>query len=105
MIDQKEVAGIDLNQRRAIAVAPHYVGMRCLIPRVDEDGRHTTDGRPLSTRALKRFAYDRFGVEARPPEEVWESARSYVPEVCADVDALSGAASSSTWGPSVDPEL
>jgi NADPH-dependent glutamate synthase beta subunit-like oxidoreductase len=41
---------------------------------------------------------ERFGVDARPPEEVWESARSYVPEVCADVDELAALLRASTRG-------
>ena len=40
------------------------------IPRVDDDGRYVGDDRPIAIRALKRFACERFGVDARPPEEV-----------------------------------
>jgi NADPH-dependent glutamate synthase beta subunit-like oxidoreductase len=65
-------------------------------PQVDDDGRYITDDRPISIRALKRFACERFGVDAQPPEEVWESARSYIPEVCADVEELAAMLRAST---------
>ncbi|MBW1685125.1 MAG: FAD-dependent oxidoreductase [Deltaproteobacteria bacterium] len=68
------------------------------IPRVDEDGRYIADDQPISIRALKRFVCERFGVDARPPDQAWESARSYVPEVCADVDELAALLRSSTRG-------
>jgi NADPH-dependent glutamate synthase beta subunit-like oxidoreductase len=68
------------------------------IPQVDDDGRYITDDRPIAIRALKRFVCERFGVDGQPPEEVWESARSYVPEVCADVDELAALLRASTRG-------
>jgi NADPH-dependent glutamate synthase beta subunit-like oxidoreductase len=68
------------------------------IPQVDDDGRYIADDRPISIRALKRFVCERFGADARPPEEVWEAARSYVPEVCADVDELAALLRASARG-------
>ncbi len=58
------------------------------IPRVDERGAWLGDDRPIAIRALKRFVCERFGVDARPPEEVWEAVRRYVPEVAAQADEL-----------------
>jgi len=68
------------------------------IPQVDDEGRHIADDRPVSIRALKRFACERHGVDARPPEEVWESARSHFPEVCADAEELAALLRASTRG-------
>lgn len=58
------------------------------IPRTDDDGRFVGDDRPIAIRALKRFACEQSGVEARATEEVLAAARSYVPRVCADADEL-----------------
>jgi NADPH-dependent glutamate synthase beta subunit-like oxidoreductase len=68
------------------------------IPRVDDDGRYVTDDRPISIRALKRFACERFGVDSRPSEQVWESAREHVPEVCADAEELAALLRAFTQG-------
>ncbi len=58
------------------------------IPRTDDDGRYVGNDRPIAIRALKRFACERAGVEARPPDEVLEDARAFVPDVCADADEM-----------------
>ncbi len=58
------------------------------IPRVDEAGEYLGDDRPIAIRALKRFVCERFGVEARPPDEVLAAARSYVPRVAADAEEM-----------------
>jgi NADPH-dependent glutamate synthase beta subunit-like oxidoreductase len=58
------------------------------IPRVDTDGTYYGEDRPIAIRALKRFACERAGVDARPPESVLSSARSYVPEICADAEEM-----------------
>jgi len=68
------------------------------IPQIDDQARHIADDRPVSIRALKRFACERCGVDTRPPEEVWESARSYVPEVCSDAEELAALLQASTRG-------
>jgi len=48
------------------------------IPRTDEAGNHLGPDRPISIRALKRFACERFGPETSPPERVLEASRSFV---------------------------
>jgi NADPH-dependent glutamate synthase beta subunit-like oxidoreductase len=58
------------------------------IPISDDDGFLAGVDRPISIRALKRFACERHGVEARPPEEALAAVRSYVPDVAADADEL-----------------
>ncbi|HEY6099782.1 MAG TPA: NAD(P)-binding protein, partial [Anaeromyxobacter sp.] len=58
------------------------------IPRTDDDGFLLGLDAPIAIRALKRFACERYGVEARPPEEAFAAVRSYVPEVAADADEL-----------------
>jgi NADPH-dependent glutamate synthase beta subunit-like oxidoreductase len=59
------------------------------IPVTDDDGRIVGNDRPIAIRALKRFACECAGVEARPPTEVLAAARTFVPEVCADADEMS----------------
>lgn len=61
---------------------------RGTIPRVDDDGNYLGDDRPIAIRALKRFASECGGLEARAPEEVWEASRLYVPQVASGVDEL-----------------
>ena len=58
------------------------------IPRVDDYGHFIGADRPISIRALKRFACEQFGVEARPPETVLASLRAFTPRVCADADEM-----------------
>jgi len=58
------------------------------IPRTDDDGRPVGLDRPVAIRALKRFACECAGVEARPPLEVLDAVRGYVPEVCADAEEM-----------------
>lgn len=61
---------------------------RGTIPRVDDDGNYLGDDNPIAIRALKRFASECAGLEARPPDQVLEASRAYVPEVCADADEI-----------------
>src|SRR5512145_261677 len=58
------------------------------IPTSDDDGFFSGIDRPISIRALKRFACERHGVEARAPDEAFEAVRAHVPEVAADADEL-----------------
>ena len=58
------------------------------IPRVDEAGVYLGEDRPISIRALKRFACEQAGVDNRPLDEVYDRLRSYVPEVCADAEEM-----------------
>ena len=58
------------------------------IPLSDEDGFFVGPDKPIAIRALKRFACEQHGVEARSPEEAFAAVRGYVPEVAADAEEL-----------------
>jgi NADPH-dependent glutamate synthase beta subunit-like oxidoreductase len=58
------------------------------VPRVDDDGKFVARDRPIAIRALKRFACEQAGPEARPTDAVVAAAQSYVPEVCADAEEM-----------------
>jgi len=58
------------------------------IPRVDDDGNYLGPDRPIAIRALKRFACEQAGVEARPPEDVLAASRRFVPSVSADAEEM-----------------
>lgn len=58
------------------------------VPRVDDDGRFVAQDRPVAIRALKRFACERFGAEARLPGAVIHAVTHYVPTVSADAEEL-----------------
>ncbi len=58
------------------------------VPRVDDDGRFVAHDRPVSIRALKRFACEQAGPEARPAAEVLEAVQSYIPSVAANAEEI-----------------
>lgn len=58
------------------------------VPRVDDDGCFVASDRPISIRALKRFACEIAGPDIRPENEVLAAVRSYVPAVTADIDEM-----------------
>ena len=58
------------------------------VPRVDADGAFIGTDRPIAIRALKRFACERFGVEAQEPAGVLDAARHWTPEICADAEEM-----------------
>ncbi|MBK7932666.1 MAG: FAD-dependent oxidoreductase [Acidobacteria bacterium] len=58
------------------------------IPKVNDDGKFVGQDRPIAIRALKRFACDQFGPEARPVSEVLASVKNFIPPVAADVEEL-----------------
>lgn len=58
------------------------------VPRVDPDGHFVATDRPVSIRALKRFACEQAGPEARPAAEVLQAIRNYVPATCADAEEM-----------------
>lgn len=72
------------------------------IPRTDDDGLLVGVDAPIAIRALKRFACERHGVEARPPEEAFAAARDFVPEAGADADELA-ALLRATTAPGFEP--
>lgn len=58
------------------------------VPRVDDDGRFVANDRPISIRALKRFACEFAGPEALPPLDVLRNIENFTPPVAADVDEM-----------------
>lgn len=58
------------------------------VPRVDDDGRFVANDRPIAIRALKRFACDQAGPEARPTAEVLSAVQSFIPPVAANVEEI-----------------
>jgi NADPH-dependent glutamate synthase beta subunit-like oxidoreductase len=58
------------------------------VPRVDDDGHFIANDRPISIRALKRFACEQAGPDAAPLEDVLRAVQSYVPMVGADADEM-----------------
>ena len=58
------------------------------IPRVDDNGHFVAMDRPISIRALKRFACDQFGPEARTPADVLASVEAFLPSVAASADEM-----------------
>jgi NADPH-dependent glutamate synthase beta subunit-like oxidoreductase len=58
------------------------------VPRVDDDGRFVARDRPIAIRALKRFACEVAGPEARPTDAVLGALREHVPTVAADADEM-----------------
>lgn len=68
------------------------------VPRVDADGRFVAQDRPISIRALKRFACEQAGPEVQPGDEVLQAVRTYVPQASADVEELAGLLRAATRG-------
>ncbi len=68
------------------------------VPRLDADGGFVDTDRPIAIRALKRFACEHHGVEARPPEAVLEAVREYVPSVAADAEEMAALVRAFTRG-------
>ena len=52
--------------------------------------------RPIAIRALKRFACDSYGPEARPLDEVLDSIRDFIPPVAADAEEMAALLRSGT---------
>lgn len=58
------------------------------VPRVDDDGRFVATDRPIAIRALKRFVCEQFGPEGRPPADVLDAVRDFMPPVAANADEM-----------------
>lgn len=58
------------------------------VPRVDDDGQFVANDRPVSIRALKRFACEQAGPEARPTTEVLRAVQSFLPPVAANAEEI-----------------
>jgi NADPH-dependent glutamate synthase beta subunit-like oxidoreductase len=68
------------------------------VPKVNDDGAFVGQDRPVAIRALKRFACDYAGPEARPTAEVLASVRNFVPPVAANADEMAALLRSSLDG-------
>ena len=66
------------------------------IPKVNDDGMFVGQDRPIAIRALKRFACDQFGPEARPTSEVLDSIRNFIPPVAGDAEEMAALLRSAT---------
>jgi formate dehydrogenase (NADP+) beta subunit len=60
------------------------------VPRIDDDGHFVANDRPISIRALKRFACSLAGPEARHPEDVLREVQSGGSSVCSDAEEIAG---------------
>ncbi|MBI4850239.1 MAG: FAD-dependent oxidoreductase [Acidobacteria bacterium] len=58
------------------------------IPRLDDDGNFIAWDRPISIRALKRFACEQFGPDIRPTQEVLENIKSYIPKIAGNSEEI-----------------
>jgi NADPH-dependent glutamate synthase beta subunit-like oxidoreductase len=58
------------------------------VPRMDDDGYFVANDRPVAIRALKRFACEQAGPEARPTDEVLSVVQSFIPPIAANVDEM-----------------
>ncbi len=58
------------------------------IPLADDDGSFVGADRPIAIRALKRFVCERFGPEARPPEQVLRAVENFSPPVAGGADEM-----------------
>lgn len=66
------------------------------IPKVNDDGMFVGQDRPIAIRALKRFACDQAGPEARPIDEVLDSIKDFVPPIAADAEEMAALLRSGT---------
>ncbi len=53
------------------------------VPRVDDDGNFVAQDRPIAIRALKRFACEQAGPEARPADAILRAVQSFTPPIAA----------------------
>jgi NADPH-dependent glutamate synthase beta subunit-like oxidoreductase len=58
------------------------------VPKVDDDGNFVGIDRPVAIRALKRFACEQAGPEARTVSEVIDSVTHFVPPIAARADEM-----------------
>lgn len=58
------------------------------VPKVDDDGNFVGIDRPVAIRALKRFACEQAGPEARTVSEVIDSVTNFVPPIAARADEM-----------------
>lgn len=68
------------------------------VPKVDDDGMFVGQDRPISIRALKRFACEQAGPEFRDPAEVLDDVKSFIPPIAANADEMAALIRSSIDG-------
>ena len=74
------------------------------VPRVDDDGVFVGIDRPVSIRALKRFACEQAGPEARPVSEVLAAVEDFIPPVAARSEEMAALLHSAVDGKFVKAE-
>ena len=74
------------------------------VPRVDDDGVFVGIDRPVSIRALKRFACEQAGPEARPVSEVLAAVEDFIPLVAARSEEMAALLHSAVDGKFVKAE-
>lgn len=68
------------------------------IPKVNDDGKFIGQDRPVAIRALKRFACDQFGAEAKPAQTILDTIKDFIPPVAAGVDEMAALLCSASEG-------
>jgi NADPH-dependent glutamate synthase beta subunit-like oxidoreductase len=68
------------------------------IPRTDDDGFLVATDRPIAIRALKRFACELNGAEARSADEILKALRSHLPPVAGDAEEMAAIVRASVKG-------
>ncbi|HCA57131.1 MAG TPA: 4Fe-4S ferredoxin [Blastocatellia bacterium] len=74
------------------------------VPRVDDDGAFVGIDRPVSIRALKRFACEQSGPESRPVSEVLAAVERFVPPIAAHAEEMAALLHSAVDGKFVRAE-
>lgn len=74
------------------------------VPRVDDDGAFVGIDRPVSIRALKRFACEQAGPEARPVSEVLAAVEDFIPPIAARAEEMAALLRSAVDGKFVKAE-
>ena len=68
------------------------------VPRVDADGHFVATDRPIAIRALKRFACETAGPDARPTAEVLDKVKSHIPSIVAHAEEFAALLKASVNG-------
>ena len=58
------------------------------IPKVNDDGMFVGQDRPIAIRALKRFACEQAGPEAKATDDILNSIKSFIPPIAADAEEM-----------------
>lgn len=74
------------------------------VPRVDDDGAFVGIDRPVAIRALKRFACEQAGPEARPVSEVLASVEDFIPPIAARAEEMAALLHSAVDGKFIKAE-